>query len=131
MSPWVETVAGPLAMDAEDLPLARWLVEATMQESARAEIAWLRGHCQAGDSVVDVGAAFGHLMLILARHVGPAGHVLAIEPHPRLCRLLRATLARHRLAHVTVVTAAAGCRAGRGTFLAHPSAFEGIVREER
>jgi FkbM family methyltransferase len=65
-----------------------------------------------GATVVDVGANVGYAALAAAQVVGPAGSVMAIEPHPLNVQLLRANLRRNGAAHVTVVDAAAWDVAG-------------------
>lgn len=65
-----------------------------------------------GDVVVDVGAGSGTEVVPFARAVGPAGHVVAVEAHPRSVALLRRALAANGLANVTVVAAAAADRPG-------------------
>ena len=46
------------------------------------ELDFLRAHTPAGGVFVDVGANAGTYALPLARHVGPEGQVIAVEPHP-------------------------------------------------
>src|ERR1700745_1225565 len=46
------------------------------------ELDFLRSHAAAGGVFVDVGANVGTYAMPLARHVGPTGKVIAIEPHP-------------------------------------------------
>ena len=46
------------------------------------ELDFLRAHTPEGGVFVDVGANVGTYAMALARHVGPAGKVIAIEPHP-------------------------------------------------
>jgi FkbM family methyltransferase len=65
-----------------------------------------------GDRVLDLGANLGYYTLLLARRVGPAGRVYAVEPDPGNLALLRANVARHGYANVTVVDKAASDRAG-------------------
>jgi FkbM family methyltransferase len=76
------------------------------------ELDFLRGHTPAGGVFVDVGANVGTYALVLARHVGAAGKVIAIEPHP----VLHARLAFNRTAsgfdHAILVAAAAGAADG-------------------
>jgi hypothetical protein len=48
----------------------------------REELDFLRAHMPSGGVFVDVGANVGTYAMALARHVGPAGTVIAIEPHP-------------------------------------------------
>jgi FkbM family methyltransferase len=72
------------------------------------ELDFLRAHTPQGGMFVDVGANVGTYAMVLARHVGPTGQVVAIEPHP----LTQARLAFNRAAsgyhHVKLVAAAAG-----------------------
>jgi FkbM family methyltransferase len=72
------------------------------------ELDFLRAHTPAGGVVVDVGANVGTYALVLARHVGASGKVIAIEPHP----VTHARLAFNRAASgfpwVILVAAAAG-----------------------
>ena len=46
------------------------------------ELKFLRAHLTPGGVFVDVGANVGTYALALARDVGAAGRVIAIEPHP-------------------------------------------------
>jgi FkbM family methyltransferase len=41
-----------------------------------------------GDTAVDAGANIGYVTSLMARRTGPAGHVLAVEPHPEIFPLL-------------------------------------------
>jgi FkbM family methyltransferase len=66
-----------------------------------------------GMTVADVGANWGYFTLVCAHRVGPAGRVLALEPHPRLASTLRENLSVNEVSHVDVIQAAAG--AGDGT----------------
>jgi FkbM family methyltransferase len=72
------------------------------------ELDFLRGHTPGGGVFVDVGANVGTYAMVLARHVGPTGKVIAIEPHP----VTHARLAFNRTAsgfpHAVLVAAAAG-----------------------
>jgi FkbM family methyltransferase len=72
------------------------------------ELDFLRAHTPVGGVFVDVGANVGTYAMVLARHVGASGNVIAIEPHP----ITHARLAFNRTAsgylQVTLVAAAAG-----------------------
>src|SRR5712671_3750276 len=72
------------------------------------ELDFLRGHTPKGGVFVDVGANVGTYAMVMARHVGASGTVIAIEPHP----VTHARLAFNRTAsgytQVTLVAAAAG-----------------------
>ncbi len=46
------------------------------------ELDFLRVHTPVGGVFVDVGANVGTYAMVLARHVGASGKVIAIEPHP-------------------------------------------------
>lgn len=61
-----------------------------------------------GDCVLDCGACYGDTSLWFACKAGPAGKVIAVEPHPRIIELLRHNLARNPgvQGRVTVVNAA-------------------------
>lgn len=48
----------------------------------REELDFLRAHVPAGGTFVDLGANVGTYALVLARHVGAGGKVIAVEPHP-------------------------------------------------
>jgi len=76
------------------------------------ELDFLRAHTPAGGVFVDVGANVGTYAMVLARHVGAQGRVIAIEPHP----VTHARLAFNRAASgfiwVTLVAAAAGASDG-------------------
>jgi FkbM family methyltransferase len=72
------------------------------------ELDFLRARTPAGGVFVDVGANVGTYAMVLARHVGGSGKVIAIEPHP----VTHARLAFNRTAsgygQVILVAAAAG-----------------------
>lgn len=72
------------------------------------ELDFLRSHTPLGGVFIDVGANVGTYAMALARHVGPSGKVVAIEPHP----VTHARLAFNRAAsdfdQVILVDAAAG-----------------------
>src|SRR6185312_2359601 len=46
------------------------------------ELEFLRANTPAGGVFVDVGANVGTYAMVLARHVGVSGRVIAVEPHP-------------------------------------------------
>ncbi len=58
---------------------------------------------KAGDTAVEMGAYFGIYALRLAREVGDAGRVVAIEPNPDNVRLLRKNRDANGAEHLTVV----------------------------
>lgn len=48
-----------------------------------------------GNTFVDVGANIGYFTMLAAHLVGPAGHVVAFEPKPDNCELLRRSLSEN------------------------------------
>jgi FkbM family methyltransferase len=72
------------------------------------ELEFLRAHTPVGGVFVDVGANVGTYAMVLARHVGDRGKVIAVEPHP----VTHARLAFNRGAsgygQIILVAAAAG-----------------------
>jgi len=67
---------------------------------------------RAGERCVDAGAQKGFFAMILARAVGPAGAVLAVEADPAAVELLGAHRERNGLTALRVCAAAAGDREG-------------------
>jgi FkbM family methyltransferase len=72
------------------------------------ELDFLRQHTPAGGVFVDVGANVGTFSLVMARHVGPQGKVIAIEPHPVTFARLSFNNAASGTRQVRLVQAAAG-----------------------
>ena len=72
------------------------------------ELEFLRAHTPHGGAFVDVGANVGTYSLVLARHVGASGKVIAIEPHPVIHARLEFNRAASNLSQVRLVAAAAG-----------------------
>ena len=56
-----------------------------------------------GQVVADIGAGPGYFTKRLARAVGPAGHVYAVDPEPAVLDVLRERLTTARLGNVTPV----------------------------
>src|ERR1700720_286440 len=77
------------------------------------ELDFLRAHTPPGGVFVDVGANVGTYAMVLARHVGTSGTVVAIEPHPVTHARLAFNRAASGFSQVTLVAAAAGTSAGR------------------
>jgi FkbM family methyltransferase len=72
------------------------------------ELDFLRAHTPAGGVFVDVGANVGTYAMVLARHVGANGRVIAIEPHPVTHARLAFNRAASGFTQVVLVAAAAG-----------------------
>ena len=72
------------------------------------ELDFLRAHTPAGGVFVDVGANVGTYAMVLARHIGANGKVIAIEPHPVTHARLAFNRAASGYTQVILVAAAAG-----------------------
>ena len=72
------------------------------------ELDFLRAHAPTGGVFVDVGANVGTYAMVLARHVGASGKVIAIEPHPVTHARLAFNRAASGFTQVQLVAAAAG-----------------------
>ena len=72
------------------------------------ELDFLRAQTPEGGVFVDVGANVGTYAMVLARHVGASGKVIAIEPHPVTHARLAFNRAASGFAQVRLVAAAAG-----------------------
>ena len=76
------------------------------------ELDFLRAQTPVGGVFVDVGANVGTYAMVLARHVGAGGRVIAIEPHPVTHARLAFNRAASGFPQVTPVAAAAGASDG-------------------
>jgi FkbM family methyltransferase len=72
------------------------------------ELDFLRAQTPKGGVFVDVGANVGTYAMVLARHVGSSGKVIAVEPHPVTHARLAFNRAASGTTHVALIAAAAG-----------------------
>jgi FkbM family methyltransferase len=72
------------------------------------ELDFLRARTPPGGVFVDIGANVGTYAMVLARHVGAGGKVIAIEPHPVTHARLAFNRAASGFTWVALVAAAAG-----------------------
>jgi FkbM family methyltransferase len=79
------------------------------------ELDFLRAHTPVGGVFVDVGANVGTYAMVLARHVGQSGTVIAVEPHPVTQARLAFNRAASGFTQVILVAAAAGSSDGELT----------------
>ncbi len=70
---------------------------------------------QPGMTVADIGANIGYYTLVMARHVGPKGQVIAFEPDPTNFRLLRRNIRMNCFSNVITEQAAVLDRDGKTT----------------
>jgi FkbM family methyltransferase len=59
-----------------------------------------------GDTFLDVGSHYGIFSVLASKLVGPAGRVIAVEPHPESLEVLRANLALNGCGNVEILNAA-------------------------
>jgi FkbM family methyltransferase len=71
-------------------------------------INWLRKHLRPSDVFLDIGANIGTFSIYAAKHLSPAGHVYACEPHlPTTVQLLQNVVANGLEERVSVISVAA------------------------
>ncbi len=79
---------------------------------------------RAGDTVFDVGANVGSHTLIMRKCVGNAGHVIAVEPNPRIYSRLNENVVMNRFAdNVTLLQMALSHTSGTGRLFLPPSDY--------
>jgi FkbM family methyltransferase len=76
------------------------------------ELDFLRAHTPVGGVFADVGANVGTYAMVLARHVGASGKVIAVEPHPVTHARLAFNRAASGFTQAILVAAAAGASDG-------------------
>ena len=107
----------PIEIDPRDL-IGAEILRSWMWESETVRFVW--GWLRAGMTVLDVGAHVGQYTLLASGIVGPAGRVIAFEPHPVLGRVLARNVTRAGCQNVTVLPVALGRASGSGTLVLHP-----------
>ena len=80
------------------------------------ETAWYHKNVKPGDFVVEAGANVGFFTLMLARLVGPEGHVLTFEPDPQLHAILQRNISANGYSNITVRRTAVAEEPGEMTF---------------
>lgn len=76
------------------------------------EIKFLRRYLRAGMHAIDIGANYGLYALSMARSLGAAGRVVAVEPASSTAAFLRASVALNGFGNVEVVQSALSNRVG-------------------
>ncbi|MCX7425498.1 MAG: FkbM family methyltransferase [Planctomycetia bacterium] len=66
-------------------------------------LAAIRAHCEAGQTVLDVGAYLGLFTVAMARRVGPTGGVFSFEPADHARAILEETLRLNRCDRIVTV----------------------------
>ncbi|MGD8473902.1 MAG: FkbM family methyltransferase [Anaerolineae bacterium] len=73
-------------------------------------------HISSGCAAYDIGANYGVHTLLMAKLVGPLGHVYAFEPVPEIMACLRENVRLNRFSNVTCVELALGDWTGSSGF---------------
>jgi len=107
----------PIEVDPRDIVGSHILTSGLWEsETVRFVTGWLRR----GMTAVDAGAHVGQYTLLASSAVGPAGRVIAFEPHPVLRQVLRRNVSRARCHNVMVSPLALGRAAGPGSLVLYP-----------
>lgn len=91
---------------------------------------FLATHLRPGDTFWDLGANAGYHTLMAARAVGPAGRVVAVEPDPGTCEILREQLQLNGMENCTIVQAAIADRTDRALLVRRASDPRGNALRE-
>lgn len=91
---------------------------------------FIASHLKPGDTFWDLGANAGYHTLMAAREVGSTGRVIAVEPDPGTCEILREQLELNGITHCTVVQAAVSDRAGHTRLVRRASDPRGNALQE-
>jgi ubiquinone/menaquinone biosynthesis C-methylase UbiE len=75
-----------------------------------------------GMNVIDVGCGPGRLTIPFAKHIGPTGHILALDIQEKMLQMLGKRITKNRLENVEVVLGGAG-----GGVLQREKAFDRAV----
>ena len=108
----------PIEVDPRDFVGSEILAQGMWEaETTNFLLSWLRP----GMTFVDAGAHVGQYSMLASGRVGPAGRVVAFEPHPVLGRVLRRNIRRAGCTNVTVSSLALGQASGRAELVLYPS----------
>ena len=86
-----------------------------------------RDHLRPGMVVLDVGANIGAFTMLAASLVGPAGHVLAVEPNEGNVRVIEASRRANGFGQVAIAFCAAGPGPGPGLLGLQRASSNGIA----
>jgi len=84
-------------------------------------------YCTSGMTVIDVGANLGYYSLLASKLVGPAGHVIALEPNSENCRLLLSSLRLNGSTNVQLLPVAADTATGWAYYSTHVGSNGGLI----
>jgi FkbM family methyltransferase len=108
----VSTPGGRLFVDDRDAgSVAKALLRRGRYEKTWTK--WFQRTVRPGMHALDIGANIGYFTALLAGLVGPSGAVVACEPDPANCALLRRTIAENGFPQAEVIEAAVADAVGR------------------
>jgi FkbM family methyltransferase len=84
-----------------------------------------------GDTVIDIGAAFGLYTITSSRQVGPNGKVIAIEAHPDSFEMLNRNIKLNGLTNVTILNYAVYSRKMKVKIYSNYTIMSERIREEK
>jgi FkbM family methyltransferase len=120
--PVVRTRAGTrLAVDLRDEGVG-WPIF-VQQQYEPAETSFISHTLRPGDVFVDIGANIGYFTTLACRLVGRSGQVVAFEPDPDHCGLLRGNLRLNGARNAVVQNCALGSETRNGRLYRSPSNF--------
>lgn len=94
----VDSRFGKMIVNRNDIYIGQAVIR--YGEYSQHEFALFEYLCGAGDVVVEVGANIGAHTLGLARHVGPGGRIVAVEPQPIVFQTLCGNMAINSITNV-------------------------------
>jgi FkbM family methyltransferase len=101
-----------LRFHAANLSSQLWIDPNEREEA----LAFFREYLKPGDRVVDVGANIGDTVLTASRQVGPSGHVVGVEAHPRTFGFLVDNIRLNCVVNVELINCAVGVVSGTVLF---------------
>ena len=84
-------------------------------------------YCKPGMVVVDAGANIGFHTVVMARAVGPAGRVIAVEPNSENCRLILLNAKANDVDNVELLPVALDTHQGWAYFSTHLGSNGGLI----
>lgn len=100
-----EVEGAQLWVDARDRVIGHYLLSGYPYEQDELDL--VRKCLEPGGYFLDVGANIGYFAVLAAKHVGPSGRVVALEPEPHNFKILRRNIGLNGLGNVRAVNYAA------------------------
>ena len=103
----------------------RWVCNSSQQfwmplgEYEKETANWIISSLSKGDTFLDVGANAGYFTLVGYSSVGLAGKIIAFDPVPLNCNVIRSHLDQNKITNVIVEELAVSNASGKARFLVH------------